>query len=83
MYKSEKRSPPTFIDDGLLLPEIGESRKFSDAILFGESLVVDFDEIHTERIGIVVNLFKFFEYLVASGTTSSICKVQIEGRLIK
>lgn len=62
----------TFVDDGLFLAEIGESRKLGDAILFGQAFVVDLDEIHAEGVRIVVDLFEFLKHLVAGGATPSV-----------
>lgn len=42
-----------FID----LPEVRERRKRLDAILFGQALVVDLNKVHTEGVGVVVDLF--------------------------
>ena len=64
----------TFVDDWFFLPEVGESGEGLDTIVLGESLVVNFDKIHTECVRVVINLFEFFQHFVACYTASRICK---------
>lgn len=54
--KKKKLECLTFIDDGLLLPKVSESRKGLDTIMFGEPFVIDFDKVHAKVIRIVINL---------------------------
>lgn len=66
----------TFVDDGLLLPEVGECGKVLDAILLRESLVVDLDEVYAEGVGVVIYLLEFLENFVAGDAAPSICKLR-------
>lgn len=59
----------------LFLPEISKGGERLDAVLFGQSFVVDFHEIHTERVGVVVNFLELGKDLVAGDATASICKI--------
>lgn len=62
----------TFVYDGLLFSEISERWKFRDAILLGQSLVVDLDEIYSEGVGVVVDLLKFFQNFVAGRAAAGV-----------
>lgn len=55
----------TFIDDRFSLAEICEGGEVFDAILFGQSFIVDLDEIYSEVVGVVVNLLQLGQHLVA------------------
>lgn len=63
---------PTFVNNGLLLPEIGERWEFGDAIVFGQSFIVDFDKVHTEGVGVVVDLLQLLQHAIARGAAASI-----------
>lgn len=66
----------TFVNDGLLLPEIGEGWKFVDAIVLRQSFVVDLDEVHAERVGVVVDLLQLLQHFVARGAATGVCKAR-------
>lgn len=57
----------------VIIPEISKGGERFDAVLFGQSFVVDFHEINTERIGVVVDFLELGKDLVACDTTASIC----------
>lgn len=47
----------TFVYNRFHLTEIREGGKFRNAILFGESLVVDLNEVDAERVSVIIYLF--------------------------
>lgn len=55
----------TFIDDRFSLAEICEGWEVFDAILLGQSFIVDLDEVYSEVVGVVVNLLQLGQHLVA------------------
>lgn len=62
----------TLEDDRLPLAEVGERGEGLNAILLGQSFVVDLDEVHAKRVRVVVDLFQFSQYLVACRAASSV-----------
>lgn len=60
--------------DRLLLTEIREGREVLDAVLLGQSLVVDLDEIDAKVVRVIVDLFQFGQDFVAGCAASCICK---------
>lgn len=47
----------TFVYNRFHLTEIREGGKFRNAILFGESLIVDLNEVDAERVSVIIYLF--------------------------
>lgn len=47
----------TFVYNRFHLTEIREGGKFRNAILLGESLVVDLNEVDAERVSVIIYLF--------------------------
>lgn len=64
----------TFVDDGLFASEVRERWEFGDAILFGQSFVVNLDEVHSEGVGVVVDLLQLLQHLIAGGAATGIWK---------
>lgn len=62
----------TFVYYGLLLPEVGERWELGDAIVLGESFVVNLDEVHSEGVGVVVDLLQLLQHAVTRGAATSI-----------
>lgn len=62
----------TFVYDRLLLTEVREGWESLDAILLGQSFVVDLDEVDPEVVCVVVNLLQLGQHLVACRAASRI-----------
>lgn len=62
----------TLIDDRFLLAEVGERGKGLDAILLGQTLVVDLDKVHAEGVRVIVDFLQLGEHLVACRAASRI-----------
>jgi hypothetical protein len=64
----------TFVNDRFLLPEVRKSGEVLDAIVLGESLVVDFDEVHPESVCVVIYLLELGKDFVARQTAPRVWK---------
>lgn len=62
----------TFVNDRFSFAEIRESWKVLDAILLGQSFVVDFHEIDSKVVRVVVDFLQFGQHLVACCAASRI-----------
>lgn len=62
----------TFVDDRFFLAEVRERWEVLDAILLGQTFVVDLDEVHPKVVRIVVDLLQFGQHLVTCRAASRI-----------
>lgn len=76
-YELLDESSLTVVNNRFLLTEVREGGEFRDAILLGEPLVVDLDEIDAKRVGVIVYLLQLLEYLVTCDAASGICNEDV------
>lgn len=76
-WKFRKSLSLTFVNDRFPLAEVCEGRKVLDAILLGQSFIVDLDEVDTEMVRVIVNLLQLGQHFVACRATSRIWNIAI------
>ena len=64
----------TFVGDGFLVAEVGESRVGLDVVLLRDLFVIDLDKVDAKVIRLVVDRLQFLEHLVTLPAVPPVCE---------